>query len=204
MKPITPPVPIADLFRRCEVAEVVIDHGFIGLHEEPVSEPSTHQRAALLALESFGSFSRRPRQMRPVLLDVSAFVGPYFDQARGKLVMRGRTAPHLNDYFCVGDEQPEGNIVNIEPPHRYCGYAYAFAEPMHGLDISDERAQQLFVDLKRELFNDFVDLVIYQWRGHWSDYFDESVVGTAMIHAFWTVHNPALGAIVGIGATRGD
>lgn len=134
-------------------------------------------------------------------ISLDEFIGPCFDLQTKRLLLRGRTSNHLNDYFYVGDEEKNSNVVTIK--NHYEGYAYAFSEPPYSLRASKQDINELFIAINQALFDGFEpQLEIYEWSNDWSTYFD---AGNEWWGAFlWTVWNEKHNWIVGIGASATD
>lgn len=199
-------------------------------HDAPrLSEPELHREAAIATLRVFADRNERyfaqpdiiqlfvkaglnpndhfrigtePEKAKGRQITVADFVGPLFDAPSRRLLLRGRTRSHLNDYFLADDEERPDTVRQV-PHYANEGFAYAFTEPPYSMSGTRNEINALFLSLNTLLFNDFQDaLVIYQWSTDWSTYFD---AGHEWWGAFlWTVHNPKAHFMIGVGASTTD
>src|SRR5438552_16023448 len=95
-----------------------------------------------------------PSRMRGRQIALREFVGPYFDPSRERLILRGRSTNHLNDYFYARDEETVATKVRVESDGEFItsGYAHAFSEPPYGLRASASEIDGLFASINAELF----------------------------------------------------
>ncbi|NEQ24895.1 MAG: hypothetical protein F6K28_38525 [Microcoleus sp. SIO2G3] len=121
---------------------------------------------------------------------------------RKKLLLRGRTSPHLNDYFWMGDRE---DLQNRASAVRYdqSGYVYAFTDPPYTLLGTTEEINDLFVAIVNEIFDGFrSDCTIFQRSTDWTIYFN---AGNEWWGSFlWTVYSHDSSFIVGIAASATD
>ncbi len=114
----------------------------------------------LLLHEEYKSYHREDFfrvQVHPELLSgreisLTEFLGPCFDFQKHRLIMKGRTSGHLNDYFYVGDSEIPRHVVTLPATASEFitdGYAQAFSEQPHGPHATPEEINTLFLSLSQ-------------------------------------------------------
>ncbi len=187
----------------------VID--YICLESEPGDAPSyeLYESAVKLALQEIGQETNRPvdadyTRMKGHKITIKQFVGSHFSFERNALIVRGKTSPHLNDYFIAGDAETPSNIVPISQGDYIAdGYAAAFADPPYNMQLDATNLNQLFFQINDSFFGGLIaSLEIYDWSGTWSKYFEP---GAEWWGAYlWTVLNKDTHQLVTIGASSTD
>lgn len=147
-------------------------------------------------------------------ITVEQFLGPLYDYAQRKLIVRGDSELNILFYWDVAEEKPE-NSVNIfeqatklsKDLDRYDystrGYAEAFTDPPYGLQMTKAEKHAFFSDVTAVLFNNFDDdLEVMQWSTDWSSYFD---AGHEWWGSFWwTIHNKTKNQLIIVAASTTD
>jgi len=206
---LSPPDDLAARLAAFEAAGGVVEYVLLTSRIADQTEDDVHTAAAIGTLDAL---RRRHAPVWPIevegtracgeRVDLGTFIGPRYDLATGRLLMRGASPNYLNHYFWVGDRQNWANAVALVGNAEE-GYAYAFTAPPHGLTHSNEEVNGLFNGLNDRLVGGLsANLVIYRWSTNWSTYFEP---GHEWWGSFlWTVHNPVTGTIVGIAASTTD
>ncbi len=187
----------------------VID--YICLESEPGDTPGyeLYESAVKLALSVIEQETNHPldadyTHMKGHKITLEQFVGSHFSFERNALVVRGKTSPHLNDYFIAGDAETPSKIVRIsEGDYLADGYAAAFANPPYPMQLDATNLNQLFIQINGSFFGGLIaSLEIYDWSGTWSKYFE---AGAEWWGAYlWTVFNKDTHQLVTIGASSTD
>lgn len=139
-------------------------------------------------------------------ISVHEFFGSHFDCNSRRLLLRGRTPEHRNDFFWFGTEESDESMVYLplsKSEYMTDGFAQAFTETPHGLGGSATEAHELFITIYGELFTNFAAPDhIWQWSTDWSNYFD---AGYEWWGSFlWTVYIEGNAFIVGAAASTTD
>jgi hypothetical protein len=181
-----------------EVLSARIDHYFLTLLQHPDFQGC--QR------EAYFRVTFDPARMRAHQISVQEFLGPMFDLETHRLLLRGRSHPHLNDYFGAGTQEHPLNIVPYPQRHsEYMtqGYAHAFSDPPYNLRGTAAEINAVFLQLSEALFQGFrMACHHWQWSTDWSNYFE---AGHEWWGSFlWTVYVQGSASLVGVGASSTD
>lgn len=142
------------------------------------------------------------------------FLGPTYDFAQRKLIVEGDTDRNSMFYWDEPQETAE-HAINIHERQQVIedglslydqitrGYAEAFTDPVHGLQMTKGEKNAFFTDVNHTLFDNFNDeLEILQWSTGWSSYFDP---GHEWWGAYWwTVHNRTKNWVIVVAASGTD
>lgn len=174
------------------------------LFEETNGEPSRKDRFII-------TYHNQDITSRPIT--VEQFLGPRYDLGRQKLILQGKD----RRFYYVGtqEESPETSIdiqqrerevqngEDIYEGNMTRGYADAFTDPVHSLQLNDEDKEAFLHDVNAVVFDSFKDeLDILQWSTNWSSYFD---AGHEWWGAYWwTIHNKTKNQIIVIAASGTD
>lgn len=222
MRVIDPHGKLAEYLKTFKAWGGVVEYVPIEATEAPANEAARHHEAAVLTLEAIAQREARriaevasrgydvstwqPIQTNPERasghpIEVSAMLGPFWDQRSSKLLIRG---PH-NPNILVRPEAPDTPLVDLNAFDGPWGaYPGAFLEPPYGLHYPDQESlQAVFDDIHQELFGGFdASLVIYEWSTDWSTFFDEG--NDWWGSHLWTIENQQTGQVAGIGASAND
>jgi hypothetical protein len=195
------PAPVAGLADELEAIGAVVEYVLMAVPPDAGDEAELHRSAATTAVAELG---RREAAGVPALrvvtdgsratgarVTVAAFAGRSWDVATGELV----------------DAWSHGHEAHSKPSGRHGhltdGYAEAFVEPPHGLDVDRGQAEARFRAVNAALFGGLDDgLVVYEWSTDWSSWFD---AGHEWWGAFlWTVRRTSAPTITAIAAAATD
>ncbi len=187
----------------------VID--YVCLETEPGDAPGyeLYESAVKLALKQIGEDNKHQvdadyTSMKGHKITINQFIGSHFSFERNALIVRGKTSPHLNDYFIAGDAETPSNVVHIsQGDYIVDGYAAAFADPPYNMQLDAVNLNHLFLQINDLLFGgNSSSLEIFDWSGTWSSYF---AAGAEWWGAYlWTVFNKDTFQFVTIGASTTD
>lgn len=115
------------------------------------------------------------------------FFGPCFSLSRQELV-----------------DHKHGSYLQLSNDNAYAtkGFADAFIEPPHSLDIQRKELEKFFLVFTTALFGDHQKMEVYTWNVDCSTYFDDGKEWWGSF--FWTVYNPIMDWYVGVAASTTD
>jgi hypothetical protein len=137
-------------------------------------------------------------------LSVDAFLGPYCDLQRRRLLFQGAISKHRNGWFWFGDEETKKEqMLSVSYQSPDAGLSGAYVAPPYNLGGSRSEQNAAFFDLLDMLLGGMRgEYVIYHWSDDASNFFDAGKEWWGTY--FWTAHEIGTDRIIGIAASATD
>jgi hypothetical protein len=146
-------------------------------------------------------------------IEIEEFFGPLFDIDTRRVIVKGRTTNHLNDYFFHDGKEHPSEIVDVKTRPYYqdytsefvtLGFTGAFLDPPHYLETGQTifHHGDYFLRFCDKVFGNVDNLVVYKWSTDSSNIFDAGKEWWGSF--FWTVYNQTKDFYIGIVASTTD